>query len=207
MKYSFRAGIEQSENDVNLLKSALQESQTFTVTVTNPQGGCTSSAQVIVSIDGSGLLAMLSADQTDLCEGESTALHVVPSGGAAENYTFQWSPAATLSNASSQNPVATPELGNTTYNCLISDGFTDINLSITLHVHPNVERDVYETICENDTYSFFGQDIHTPDVYDHTLHTQYGCDSIIHLHLDNWQAYETTISDRFCQNDTYSFHG
>ena len=184
---------------------ALQGSQTFTVTITNPQGNCTSSAQVIVSIEGSGLLAMLSADKTDLCDGESTTLHVIPSGGAAENYTFQWSPAETLSNATSQNPVATPGLGNTTYSCHISDGFTDINLNITIHVHPNVEKDIYETICEDDAFSFFGQDVHTPGVYDHTLHTQYGCDSIVHLHLDNWLTYETSVSDRFCQNDTYQF--
>ena len=186
---------------------ALQESQTFTVTITNPQGGCTSTAQVIVSIDGSSLLAMATADQTDLCDGESTTLHAIPSGGAPENYTYQWSPAGSLNSTSSQNPVATPSLGNTTYTCHVSDGFTDINVSVTIHVHPNVERDIYQTICENDTYSYFGEDIHTPGVYDHTLHTQYGCDSIVHLHLDNWQTFETTVSDRFCQNDTYHFYG
>ena len=186
---------------------ALQESQTFTVTITNPQGGCTSTAQVIVSIDGSSLLAMATADQTDLCDGESTTLHAIPSGGAPENYTYQWSPAGSLNSTSSQNPVATPSLGNTTYTCHVSDGFTDINVSVTIHVHPNVERDIYQTICENDTYSYFGEDIHTPGVYDHTLHTQYGCDSIVHLHLDNWQTFETTVSDRFCQNDTYQFYG
>ena len=184
---------------------ALQESQTFTVTITNPQGNCTSTAQVIVSIDGSSLLAMATADQTDLCDGESTTLHAIPSGGAPENYTYQWSPAGSLNSTSSQNPVATPGLGNTTYTCHVSDGFTDINVSVTIHVHPNVERDIYQTICENDSYSYFGEDIHTPGVYDHTLHTQYGCDSIVHLHLDNWMTYETTISDRFCQNDTYHF--
>ena len=184
---------------------ALQESQTFTVTITNPQGGCTSTAQVIVSIDGSSLLAMATADQTDLCDGESTTLLAINDAGATENYTYQWSPAGSLSSTSSQNPVATPSLGNTTYTCHVSDGFTDINVSVTIHVHPNVERDIYQTICENDTYSYFGEDIHTPGVYDHTLHTQYGCDSIVHLHLDNWQTYETTVSDRFCQNDTYQF--
>lgn len=186
---------------------ALQETQTFTVTITNPQGGCTSTAQVIVSIDGSSLLAMATADQTDLCDGESTTLHAIPSGGAPENYTYQWSPAGTLNNATSQNPVASPALGNTTYTCHVSDGFTDIDVSVTLHVHPNVEHDIYQTICDNDTYSYFGEDIHTPGIYDHTLHTQFGCDSIVHLHLDNWQTYETPVSDHFCQGEQYDFLG
>ena len=185
----------------------LQETQTFTVTITNPQGGCTSTAQVIVSIDGSSLLAMATADKTDLCDGESTTLHAIPSGGAIEAYTFSWSPAGSLSNPNSQNPVASPTLGNTTYTCHVSDGFTDIDVSVTLHVHPNVEHDIYQTICDNDTYSFFGDDVHTPGVYDHTLNTQFGCDSVVHLHLDNWQTYETPVTDRFCQGDQYDFHG
>ena len=186
---------------------ALQETQTFTVTITNPQGGCTSTAQVIVSIDGSSLLAMATADKTDLCDGESTTLHAIPSGGAPENYTYLWSPAGSLNSATSQNPVASPALGNTTYTCHVSDGFTEIDVSVTLHVHPNVEHDIYQTICDNDTYSYFGEDVHTPGVYDHTLHTQFGCDSIVHLHLDNWLTYETPISDRFCQGEQYDFHG
>ena len=185
----------------------LQETQTFTVTITNPQGGCTSTAQVIVSIDGSSLLAMATADKTDLCDGESTTLHAIPSGGAIDAYTFSWSPAGSLSNPNSQNPVASPALGNTTYTCHVSDGFTNIDVSVTLHVHPNVEHDIYQTICDNDTYSFFGDDVHTPGVYDHTLNTQFGCDSIVHLHLDNWQTYETPVTDRFCQGDQYDFHG
>ena len=196
-----------SPNSQTTQTVALQETQTFTVTITNPQGGCSSTAQVIVSIDGSSLLAMATADQTDLCDGESTTLHAIPSGGAPENYTFTWSPAATLSNPNSQNPVATPAVGNTTYSCHVSDGFTDIDVSVTIHVHPNVERDIYHTICDNDTYSYFGEDIHTPGVYDHTLHTQFGCDSIVHLHLDNWLTYETPVNDRFCQGEQYDFLG
>ena len=41
----------------NTLTVGLQETTTFTVTVTNPQGGCYSTAQVTVSIEGSSMTA------------------------------------------------------------------------------------------------------------------------------------------------------
>lgn len=182
----------------------LTASQTYTVTVTNPQGGCNSTAQVTVSMEGSNMTAMASADAYELCEGESTTLHAQASGGTG-NYTYSWSPANTLNNGSIANPVATPPVGVTTYTCNVSDGITGQNVSVTVMVHPNTEADIYQTICEDDTYNFFGQDLNTPGVYDHTIETQYGCDSTIHLHLDNWQVYETPITRHFCQGESYQF--
>ena len=183
---------------------ALQATQTFTVTVTNPQGGCSSTAQVTVSMNGSNMTAMASADAYELCEGESTTLHAQASGGTT-NYTYNWTPANTLSNPTSQNPVATPPVGTTTYTCAVSDGITNQNVSVTITVYPNMESDIYQTICENTTFNFFGEDLQTPGVYDHTIQTQYGCDSTIHLHLNNWDIYETPITDHFCQGEHYMF--
>ena len=182
----------------------LQASQTYTVTVTNPQGGCSSTAQVTVSMEGSNMTAMASADAYELCEGESTTLHAQASGGTS-NYTYNWTPANTLNNPTSPNPVATPPVGQTTYTCAVSDGITNQNVNVTIMVHPNEESDIYQTICENDIYNFFGEDLQTPGVYDHTIQTQYGCDSTIHLHLNNWDTYETPITDHFCQGEHYMF--
>ncbi len=193
-----------SPNSQTTQTVSLQATQTYTVTVTNPQGDCTASAQVTVSIEGSNMVAMATADQTSLCEGESTTLHAQPSGGTG-NYTYSWTPANTLNNANIQSPVATPPVGTTTYSCHVSDGLSAQDVSVTIVVHPNEEADVYETICENSTYSFFGEMLHTPGVYDHTIETQYGCDSVIHLHLSNWQIYETPITDRFCEGEHYMF--
>ena len=184
----------------------LQATQTFTVTVTNPQGGCSSTAQVVVSMEGSNMTAMASADQTELCEGESTTLHAQPSGGTG-TYTYTWSPANSLNNANVQNPTATPPVGTTTYTCSVSDGITTQNVSVSIVVHPNMESDVYQTICENETYNFFGNNLSTPGVYDHTIETQFGCDSTIHLHLSNWDIYETPITRHFCQGESYDFFG
>ncbi|MBR5726148.1 MAG: PKD domain-containing protein, partial [Muribaculaceae bacterium] len=165
----------------------LQATQTYTVTVTNPQGGCSSTAQVTVSMEGSNMTAMASADQYEICEGESTTLHAQPSGGTG-NYTFNWTPANTLNNANIQDPVATPPVGETTYTCAVSDGITNQNVSVTIMVHPNEVEEVEHTICENDIYDFYGENIHTPGVYEHHTQTEFGCDKLIRLHLYNWNT-------------------
>ena len=183
----------------------LQATQTYTVTVTNPQGGCSSTAQVTVSMEGSNMTAMASADQYELCEGESTTLHAQPSGGTG-NYTFNWTPANTLSNATIQNPVATPPVGETTYTCAVSDGITNQNVSVTIMVHPNEVEEVEHTICENDIYDFYGENVQTPGVYEHHTQTEFGCDKLIRLHLYNWDTYETPITDHFCQGEHYMFY-
>ena len=184
----------------------LQATTTFTCTVTNPEGNCTGSTQVTVSIDGSNMTAMATADQTELCEGESTTLHAQPAGGTG-NYTFNWTPASTLNNPNIQHPVATPPVGVTTYTCHVSDGLSSQDVTVTIRVYPNTEADVYQTICENSTYNFFGDMLQVPGVYNHTIQTSHGCDSIIHLHLSNWDTYETPITRHFCEGENYDFFG
>mgnify|MGYP002624447668 CR=1 FL=1 len=184
----------------------LYENVQFTCTVTNPQGGCTGSSQVTVVIEGSNMMATASADNNELCEGESTVLHAQPSGGTG-NYTFAWTPANTLNNANIQDPVATPPLGLTTYTCHVSDGLSAQDVSVSVYVYPHVETDISVSICPDETYNFFGEILSEEGNYDHVVPTQHGCDSTIHLHLTHHETYETPISDRFCQGDTYSFFG
>ena len=44
-------------------------------------------------------------------------------------------------------------------------------------------------------------------IYDHTIASQYGCDSTIHLHLTHYETYETPITRHFCQGEYYDFFG
>ena len=166
----------------------IEETQVFTVTITSLDGGCSSTAQVTVAMAGSNLTATASADQTTLCEGESTLLHALPVAGTG-NYSYNWSPANLLSSATSQNPVATPPVGTTTFHCTVSDGMTNQEVSVTITVNPNVESDTYITICPDETYNFFGDDLNTPNVYDHTIQSHLQCDSTIHLHLSHYETY------------------
>ena len=184
----------------------LYENVQFTCTVTNPQGGCSGSGRVTVVIEGSNMMATASADNSELCEGESTMLHAEPSGGTG-NYTFAWTPANTLNNANIQDPVATPPLGLTTYTCHVSDGLSAQDVSVSVYVYPHVESDINVSICPDDTYNFFGEILSEEGDYDHIVVSQHGCDSTIHLHLTHHETYETSISDHFCQGDTYSFFG
>jgi PKD repeat protein len=172
----------------------IQETQTFTCTVTNAEGDCSSTTQITVNMAGSDLTATATADQYELCEDEQTTLHAVPHNGTG-NYTFNWSPANLLNNTTTQNPVATPPLGTTTFHCSVSDGLTIQEVSVTLTVHPKEEKDLYDSFCENGSYTFYGQTIHSPGVYDHTLQTQYGCDSVIHLHLSAYPIEESEFMD------------
>ena len=160
----------------------LIESQLYTVTVTNTQGGCSTTIYLPVSMDGSNMTAAANADQYELCEGGSTTLHAIPLAGTG-NYSYSWTPANTLTNPTSANPLATPGLGTTTYSCHVSDGIIDTDVSVDITVYPNKETDIEATICEGSSYNFFGQQLSAEGIYHHTLTTGHGCDSVINLSL------------------------
>ncbi len=155
------------------------------------------------------MTATATADDTELCEGESTTLHALPTGGSG-NYSYSWTPANSLSNPNIQHPVATPPVGTTTYSCHITDNSWggSQNVSVSIVVHPNEEEHEYETICNGTTYDFYGQTISDPGTYEHFTQTQFGCDKTIYLHLDNWPTYdETTITAYICPGESYNFYG
>ncbi len=160
----------------------LTETVVFTCTVTNADGDCSSSVQATAVMAGSDLTATATADQYEICENESTTLHAIPVAGTG-NYTYSWSPANTLSNPNVQNPTATPSVGETTYTCIVGDGITEQTVSVNIMVHPNAASDMYEAICQGDTYYFFGQVLNIQGDYHYTAQTIHGCDSIITLHL------------------------
>ena len=152
--------------------------------------------------------ASATADDSELCQGESTTLHALPTGGSG-NYSYSWTPANSLNNANIQHPVATPPVGTTTYTCHVTDNSwgSSQNVSVSVVVHPNVESDVNVSICPDDTYDFFGELLSEEGTYDHTIESHYGCDSTIYLHLTHYETYETPITRHFCEGESYDFYG
>ena len=129
------------------------------------------------------------ADHSEICEGGSTQLHAEASGGT-NNYTFSWTPANLLDDPTSQHPTAMPPVGSTVFTCHVNDGSTSQDVSVTIVVHPNEESHSDVSICENEVYNFFGEELDTPGEYEHHLYTQYGCDSLVKLTLsvDEYQV-------------------
>ena len=153
--------------------------------------------------------ATATADDTELCEGESTILHALPTGGSG-NYSYSWTPANSLNNANIQNPVATPPVGTTTYTCHVTDNSwgNSQNVSVSIEVHPNEEENIDVTICTGSVYNFYDEEVSEPGDYVHHEQTEYGCDRTVYLHLDNWPTYdETTIIEYICPGESYTFYG
>jgi hypothetical protein len=81
--------------------------------------------------------------------------------------------------------------------------------TITLHltVHPTYEFVTNAEICDNETYSWRGNDYSTAGTYNDNLLSQYGCDSVYVLNLTVHPTYEFTENADICEGDDYLWHG
>lgn len=192
----------------------LYADQQFVLTVTNPQGNCSSTDQMTVHIGGSAMTASASASEYHICQGHSTQLQA-NAGGGSGNFSYSWSPSNSLNQSNIYNPVATPSQ-TTTYTCHVTDvgAQTSQDVSVTIYVHNPVYTQESATICQGDSYDFHGNLCSVAGDYNYTAQTQYGCDSIITLHLsvnpsytdtENNEAFITRVS--ICEGDSYNFHG
>ena len=171
----------------------LHETTIYTLTVTNTEGGCSSTTQVAVSMEGSNLTAMVSAEDNQLCEDHSTTLHATPIGGTGI-YSYQWSGPDNFTSTQ-QNPTVTPPVGTNTYTCQVGDGLVTQSASVTITVNPKHETSFSETECDQFFWDPQGHTIlddygHPSNIYDDTESSymrkyanQYGCDSIVTLNL------------------------
>ena len=171
----------------------LTETQVYTLTVTNNDGGCTSTTTVTVYMEGSNLTASATADRYELCEGETTIIHAIPANGTG-NYTYTWNPDESLSDTLTQNPVITPGLGSHTYTCVISDGIVDQTVSVTVNVYPVSETNLTATICQGESYPFLGLHLYEGGLYTQTLATAHNCDSVVNLELTVNPVYESEFT-------------
>ncbi|MBR4786753.1 MAG: hypothetical protein IK013_02590, partial [Bacteroidales bacterium] len=83
----------------------------------------------------------------------------------------------------------------------------DSVITLSLAVNPVFNTQLTDTICQGETYAFFGQTLSTAGTYTNTLQTIHGCDSVITLSLAVNPVYSTQMADTICQGETYAFFG
>lgn len=116
-------------NTINLGQTAI-----FTLTVTDNISGCVSTDEVTVNVTGGALYVQAMAEPDILCNGESTQLDALPSGGAG-NYTFSWTSIPEGFTSNIRNPMVSPE-ETTTYHVELFDGQVTVASSIEVTVKP-----------------------------------------------------------------------
>lgn len=110
---------------------------TYTVNATNDIG-CTANGSVTIGV---GQLAALTvtAAQDVLCQGESTQLSSTLTG--AGTFSYSWSPATGLSDASVPNPVASPT-SSTVYTLTVEDTQSGCALSGSVALQVNTDYSI-----------------------------------------------------------------
>ena len=186
---------------------ALQQSTTFTLTVTQPQGNCSSTDQVSVLVSGSNMTATASASPNSICLGDSSQLRATAVGGTG-NYTYSWTPTIGLSSPIIANPTANPT-ETTTYTCTVSDGESTQTISTTVTVNSPEYEEETQYICPGDSYTFYEEEYSEAGDYDFVTTTAQGCEKTITLHLRHYPSYSNahTTTDYICYGSGYNFHG
>lgn len=195
-------------NAQNTTTVGLTESTTFTLTVTHPQGGCSSTDQVSVMVSGSNMTATASATPSSICQGETSQLNARAVGGNVNNYSYSWTPTAGLSSPNIANPIAHPTQ-TTTYTCHVSDGYTALDVQTTVTVNNPEYESVDQYICPGDSYNFYGTSYSEEGDYDYVTTTAQGCEKVITLHLHHYPSYQSAHTDNefICPGTSYNFHG
>ncbi|AEV98209.1 hypothetical protein A4D02_35275 [Niastella koreensis] len=85
---------------------------TYTVTKTNTTTGCSNTDQVMVTVDNAVVTANAGDDFTKTCTSNASGKQIGET--AVSGFTYSWSPATGLSNATASNPTANPS-ATTTY--------------------------------------------------------------------------------------------
>ncbi len=192
-------------NAQNTQTVALTSDQTYTLTVSSPQGGCTSTDQVTIHISGSAM-TVNAGPNISICQGGSGQIYV-SAGGGTGNITYSWTPTSGLSNPNIANPIASPTQ-TTTYTCHVSDGQTSQNASVTVTVNDVIEEHEFMTICPGEYYQWHGTPYDSEGTYQFDTLTDQGCDKTVYLHLDQYPSYdETTITETRCFGESYEFYG
>lgn len=167
---------------------SVSQSGIYTVTATNAEG-CSATANVTVTVNP--LPSVNISGNSSFCQGDNVTLTAT---GAS---TYVWS------NASTNASITVSSAGNYTVSGTDANGCSNIATK-TVSVNPTYNTPLTHSICQGESYNFYGQNLTTAGTYTHTLQTINGCDSVLTLTLA-LKALPTpaiTGSTSLCQGQT-----
>jgi hypothetical protein len=131
---------------------------TYTLTKTNSATGCSSSDQVLVTVNTTLPTVNAGSDFTKTCVSNPTGTAVGES--SSSGFTYAWSPSAGLSSAAIANPIANPT-SSTTYTLTKTDITTGCNATdqvvVTVNTAlPAVNAGFDQNVCLGDLVSLSG---------------------------------------------------
>ncbi len=83
----------------------------------------------------------------------------------------------------------------------------DSIVTLDLIIRPSVTMEISGEICEGDLYDFHGMMLDTSGIYQDTLQTIYGCDSVVILTLEVHPVYNQEFDAIICEGRAYTFNG
>lgn len=93
----------------------------------------------------------------------------------------------------------------TYYDTLQAASSCDSIIKLDLIVNPTYDEEVNADICQGESYMFGDKRLTTTGIYNETLQTINGCDSVVRLTLNVHPLYDTTVIDSICGGETYVF--
>lgn len=83
----------------------------------------------------------------------------------------------------------------------------DSTITLTLQVNPVKHTLLNRAICDGEAFDFIGDLLDVPGIYEKTLSTYLGCDSIVTLNLVVNSTQLTSLAQTICSNEQVSFNG
>jgi PKD repeat protein/photosystem II stability/assembly factor-like uncharacterized protein len=136
-----------SPNSLTTQTLGLTSAQIFTLVAQNTSTGCNDSDAVTIYISGGPLSLNVSANNQQICQGDTLTLTALGGGGSG-NYTYQWSYAG--NSVGSQSVVNFVPLAGGYYVVEVNDGINSVldSVLITVNALPTVNLGGFQPLCE-----------------------------------------------------------
>ena len=163
----------------------------YTVTATNVEG-CSNTANVTVTVNP--LPNVNISGNNSFCQGDNVSLTAT---GAS---SYAWN------NSSSYASITVNNAGTYTVTGTDANGCSS-TATKTVSVNPIYNIPLTHSMCEGESYNFYGQNITAAGTYTHTLQTVNGCDSVLTLVVTLKALPPTAITGNttICEGETATF--